>query len=242
MAWVRLDDGFMRHPKAQAAGLQGRALFISGLCWCAANLTDGRIPKAMIPLLAFEAGVKPAAAAALVKVGLWDEDGDGYAVHDWLDYNRSRDVITDVRASRSEAGRRGGLRSGDSRRGSNDEANTKQLASANGKQVACCASNPSPAQPSPAQPIGLESSAAAALRCREAPAAAAAAVDLILTIRERQQEGRVLHPVVWRTKTRPKIAEEFADQIAGYLADHPDAGAEEIVTAGCGFTRWDIPA
>jgi hypothetical protein len=236
MAWVRLDDGFMRHPKAQAAGLQGRALFISGLCWCAANLTDGRIPKAMLPLLAFEAGVKPAAAATLVKVGLWDEDADGYAVHDWLDYNRSRDVITDVRASRSEAGRRGGLRSGDSRRGSNDEATSKQLASANGKQVACGASNPSPAQPSPR---AVDLSAAAAARCCEGPAAAA--LDLILQIRRSKEGSGLRNPRRWAETVRAGLETEHGPTIAAHLADYPEATVTDLVIA-CGFSEWDIPA
>lgn len=74
----------------------------------------------------------------------------------------------------------------------------------------------------------------------ESPAAAAA-IEVILAIRERQQDGRIHSPAVWRTKTRPKIADEFADRIASYLDAHPDADAPEILTTGCGFSEFDIP-
>jgi hypothetical protein len=70
--------------------------------------------------------------------------------------------------------------------------------------------------------------------------AAAAAVETILTIREQQQNGHIVHPAIWRTKTRPKIADEFADRISSYLDTHPDADAREILTAGCGFDRWAV--
>jgi hypothetical protein len=80
---------------------------------------------------------------------------------------------------------------------------------------------------------------AAAARCCESPAAAAA-VETIVSIRERQHEGRILHPGPWRSSMRTKIADEFADRIASYLDAHPDADAETILTAGCGFDRWDV--
>jgi hypothetical protein len=233
MAWVRLDDGFFRHPKAIKAGRDGRAMFLAGLCWTAANLTDGRIPKEVVRMLAAETETKQA--------GLWRDEGDVYVIPDYLEFgNPSKESTESERARWREQkqNQRRRHRPDDVRDVSTADTRTVS-ADKPGVDMSAC---PGPYATQRHVTKGVDLSAAAALRCREAPAAAAAAVDLILTIRERQQEGRVLHPVVWRTKTRPKIAEEFADQIAGYLAGHPDAGAEEIVTAGCGFTRWDIPA
>jgi hypothetical protein len=93
MVWIKLDDGFVRHPRMVAAGLHGRALFIAGLCYCGAHLTDGRIPKAALPMLAAEAGVKSTTWRTLVEVGSWIDHGDEFEVHDFLVYNPSRDKV-----------------------------------------------------------------------------------------------------------------------------------------------------
>jgi hypothetical protein len=93
VVWVKLDDGFVRHPRMVAAGLHGRALFIAGLCYCGAHLTDGRIPKAAIPMLVAEAGVKAATWRTLIDVGSWIDHGDHIEVHDFLVYNPSREAV-----------------------------------------------------------------------------------------------------------------------------------------------------
>lgn len=112
MPWVKIDDAFLRHPKARAAGKDGRALFIAGLCWCATHGTDGRIEAYDLPVIAAEADVRPAATARrLVDVGLWEATDGGWLVHDYLDYNPSAAATEELRAKRAEAGRRGGQRS-----------------------------------------------------------------------------------------------------------------------------------
>lgn len=83
-----------------AAGLHGRALFVAGLCYCGAHLTDGMIPKAAVPMLVAEAGVKAAAAAKLVEVGSWIDHGDTIEVHDYLVYNPSREQVRNDRQTR----------------------------------------------------------------------------------------------------------------------------------------------
>jgi general stress protein YciG len=111
--WVKIDDGFYRHPKVRAAGKDARALFLASLCWTAANLTDGHIARHDLPVLAAEAEVKGAATARrLVDAGLWDVTADGWQIHDYLDYNPSSEAVRDKRRKRQEAGRKGGLRSG----------------------------------------------------------------------------------------------------------------------------------
>lgn len=109
MSWVRIDDQFFRHPKATAAGRDGRSLFIAGLCYCASQLTDGHITKAALMLVAADAGVKHTVAKTLVECGLWVEDGrHGFFVHDFLEYNPSADEVRVARAKRAEAGSKGG--------------------------------------------------------------------------------------------------------------------------------------
>jgi len=97
MAWVRLDDGFFGHPKAQAIGQRGRELYLSALCWSSQNLTDGHVPATAWRRIGADAGVKPGSVRSLVGTlvgaGLLHENGDGWVIHDFLDYNRSRSAV-----------------------------------------------------------------------------------------------------------------------------------------------------
>lgn len=124
MTWVRLDDGFVTHPRMVAAGKDGRALFIAGLCYCGKHSTDGRIPKAAIPMLAAQAGVRPATSKRLIDAGSWIDHDTEIEVHDFLEYNPSREQTTERRAEiskkKAEAGRKGAqARWGDSKTNGN---------------------------------------------------------------------------------------------------------------------------
>lgn len=118
MAWVRLDDGFSEHPKVVKAGPLGMALQIAALCYANRNLTDGFIPKAIVPLLVNFDGIgltaspdssEPVAATwqyvveILLKAGLWEKANGGYMIHDYLDYQPSRE---DMNKARKENARR----------------------------------------------------------------------------------------------------------------------------------------
>jgi hypothetical protein len=130
MGWAKLDDGFMTHPKALAAGKDGRALYIAGLLYAAGQLTDGHIATAVLPLVAAAAEVRGRPTAArLVDVGLWETAGDGWWIHDYHDWNPAADAERAKRRARAEAGRKGGLRSKQTR--SNQEANSQANPEAN---------------------------------------------------------------------------------------------------------------
>jgi hypothetical protein len=143
MAWAKLDDGFMTHPKALAAGKDGRALFIAGLLYAARELTDGAISDTALPLIATAAEVRgKATAAKLVAVGLWETAGEGWQIHDYHDYNPSADAERSKRRARAEAGRKGGQRpkqhpkqppsKSPSKPEANTEANTEATSKRNG--------------------------------------------------------------------------------------------------------------
>lgn len=124
MSWVKIDDGFPFHRKAILAGKDGRALYITALCWSSGQLTDGVIDAAVVPMLCSISDVANAEATAkqLVKVGLWEiVDGD-YVIHDYHDYNPDACKVKAIREARAKAGRRGGIASG-SKRQAKDEAN-----------------------------------------------------------------------------------------------------------------------
>lgn len=110
MSWVKLDDQFFRHPKVLAAGRDARDLYMVGLCYCAQGLTDGFIPSQAVRVLAAEAEIDtgPASAARLVDVGLWETTEGGYAVHDYHEYQPSKERVLATREARAEAGSRGG--------------------------------------------------------------------------------------------------------------------------------------
>ena len=145
--WAKIDDQFFDHPKARAAGKDGRALFMAGLCWSAGQLTDGFIAITDLSLIAAKAGVRGAfTARELVNVGLWEKTIGGWRIHDYADFNPSADVVMEIRQQRAKAGRRGGLRSRPpgSKREANPEANASGFAEANGKQNGTPSPSPSP--------------------------------------------------------------------------------------------------
>lgn len=107
MAWVKIDDQFTDHPKVVAVGPVAGWLYLCGLTYCSRFLTDGHIPAAQVRRLA-DVKNPDRLAAALVEAGLWESCDGGYRVHDYLDYNPSRERVLQTRAVRADAGSRGG--------------------------------------------------------------------------------------------------------------------------------------
>lgn len=94
MTWVKLDDQFFTHPKSLTVGPSGQLLFIAGLCYSAANLTDGKIPKGAVTLVVAMAQAKPATVKALESIGWWIDQGDHFEIHDYLLWQVSRQKAT----------------------------------------------------------------------------------------------------------------------------------------------------
>ncbi len=114
MSWFKLDDQFPDHPKVLAAGMAGGWLYVLGGCYSARYLTDGRIPKVAVTRLSDMRHVEKV-AALLVEHGLWQDDGDCYVMHDYLEYNPSRESVENVRREARERRAKGGKRSADVR-------------------------------------------------------------------------------------------------------------------------------
>lgn len=141
MAWVRLDDGFPDHPKIDAAGGDAAWLHVCGIAYCARNLTDGFVAFGRVPKLSDRKGSLKL-ATQLVEVGLWEETEGGYLIHDYLDYNPTKEEVLADRADKHEqkakAGRMGGVASGVARRKhkrSTDEAEPKQAGQQNASKT-----------------------------------------------------------------------------------------------------------
>lgn len=87
MAWVRIHDGAMTHPKIVGLSDKAFRLWIWGLSYSQQHLTDGLLPSAAVPLRLKRA------AGDLVRMTLWDNHDLGFKVHDYLDWNDSRELV-----------------------------------------------------------------------------------------------------------------------------------------------------
>lgn len=88
MAWAKLDDRMPWSRKIQPLSDKAFRLYVTGIAWCAAELTDGFISDADVALLPLKRD-RTAAARELVANKLWTRVDGGYQVHDFLEYNRS---------------------------------------------------------------------------------------------------------------------------------------------------------
>lgn len=109
MAWGRCDDNFWRHPKVKALDPDHRLAAV-GLFWLAVayandRTTDGWIDRRDLPAIYATKIV----VSELIRVGLWEQAGINYQIHDFLHFNRSRAQIEDLRRKRSAAGSKGAV-------------------------------------------------------------------------------------------------------------------------------------
>jgi len=118
-SWVRIDTRFPNHPKVLDIGPFGEALWLRGMCYAGEHLTDGFIPTRYITRMGDMKGLT--VADVLVGAGLWAKTQGGYVIHDYLDWQRSRDEVADISSKRAASGSKGGKQ-----RASNVLANAKQ--------------------------------------------------------------------------------------------------------------------
>ena len=114
MPWARIDDHLHAHPKIVAAWQIDPAsvgLELLALSHSAAYLTDGAIDQRFVRSWFKSAARRRRAVNALVETGLWVPNGDGWVIHDYLDYNEPRELLLERRRAR-EAKRRGNRREG----------------------------------------------------------------------------------------------------------------------------------
>ena len=98
MTWFKVDDGFWSHPKVLDCPPRALALWVRAGSWCGQHLSDGRVPRSALLMFA----ATPADAAALVERGLWSTTPDGWAFHDWLDHQPTRESVKKRRSDDTE--------------------------------------------------------------------------------------------------------------------------------------------
>ncbi len=108
MAWVKIDDGFIDHPKIARLSDRAFRVHIRALCYSAQHLTDGFLPASVFdPVLN-----RMQRASRELRDGLWTIVPGGYQVHDYLHYNPSKNQVLQRRASdaRRQMSRRDSMR------------------------------------------------------------------------------------------------------------------------------------
>lgn len=101
--FVRMDHGLPEHPKF--VGLTDRAfrVWFNAVCWSSRQEQDGHVPDTVVRKAL---GGTPKVIRELIDVRLFDDldDQGRYRVHDYLDFQRSREEIEAFRSSRGDAG------------------------------------------------------------------------------------------------------------------------------------------
>jgi len=95
MPWVRIDEHAMSHPKISGLSDGAFRLWVQALAHCQNFLTDGVVvPVALKGLPAYTAKRR----TELVAAGLWNNAPDaGILVHDYLQWNESREQVVAAR-------------------------------------------------------------------------------------------------------------------------------------------------
>lgn len=109
MPFLNLDDNFADHPKVDALSDGAFRLHVAGLCYASKHKTDGFIPAHRVSRLT--RAYRPRHLAELMEARMWLPADGGHSIHDYLDWNRSREQIEAdqerIRKARSAAGKKG---------------------------------------------------------------------------------------------------------------------------------------
>lgn len=117
--YAELQVGILNHRRFVGLDPGARGLWAWGLAYCQDQLTDGVIPRAVLPrLLDRPMPTCLKLARLLVERGLWEEHGEDFHVHDYLEHNRSRETVLRERESARQRARkaRGGGAESDAER------------------------------------------------------------------------------------------------------------------------------
>ncbi len=98
MPWFKIDDNFWGSTKRMACTPDAIGLWTTAGSWCSQQLTDGFVPKHVLPVLGGTARL----AQKLVSVGLWEEVDDGWHFHDWSDYQPTKAAVEADRSAARE--------------------------------------------------------------------------------------------------------------------------------------------
>lgn len=119
--YIKLSDNYPENRKVIAAGGDAAWLDVCAMTYASRNLTDGFVPKDMVPRLT-DRRQPMKLAARLVAVDRWHDAGHGckrcaqpppdeYVIHDYLERQRSAAKVAEVSEKRAASGAKGGSKS-----------------------------------------------------------------------------------------------------------------------------------
>lgn len=118
MTWFKVDDGWHKHRKRIRIGMDlegfaARGLWVDCGSWAADEHSDGWLPLDVLDYLAPNMGRK--LAERLVRGGVWEpleerSGEEGFQMHDWPDYNPTREEEEAKTAKKSDGGQLGNHR------------------------------------------------------------------------------------------------------------------------------------
>lgn len=100
--FVRFAHDTPDHPKVIGLSDKAFRVWFNLVCWSSRQKSDGLVAPAVM-----RAKATAKVTAELVEARLVHEVPDGYQVHDYLHFNRSREEIAAFTAAKGEAGTRG---------------------------------------------------------------------------------------------------------------------------------------
>ena len=163
MPWARFEDDYLSNTKLATLSTSAICLDMATIVHSARELRDGVLTKADIQTVAALIHLKrwESASAELLRVNRWTVGPDGcYLIHDYLEYQPSRDQVLAERAAKHEAkvraGRAGGLAKA-KQNASSDPSKPLAQGVANAKQKSSPVPGPGPG-PGPGMPAELASS------------------------------------------------------------------------------------
>ena len=139
MPWVRFDDQYPIHRKVDGLSDAAFRLHTSAVFWCARNLTDGFVSREDLGGVTARVRTPERFASECVKRGTWHDarepcpslkcpqpvDQDGWRIHDYLDYQPSREQVKrDREASAKRQANWRARRNGSSNAVTNDVSNS----------------------------------------------------------------------------------------------------------------------
>lgn len=215
MSWFRLDDKFHSNQKVIAARNAAVGLYVRCGTWSADQGTEGRIPSHVALMFGTKAEIARVSAA-----GLWQPTDYGYLIRDYLEYNLSNDEVGERREKRAEAGRAGGIKSGELRRSKREAS-----ASDSGKQIEAN-TNPDPTRPDPTPLVPvvdeLDDSTCDVLR-----GAAVMYAEWKFASNPSACKGL---PSKYKAGIVANVLTEQAAELSAYIERHPNATAADIAS------------
>lgn len=138
--WMRIDVHYFNHPKVIQLPPLAQLLYLRAVGYSKLHLTDGKLSTQAIRSIACDlaASIKGADVlktiddwvTGMVAVGLFEQTDVGVDIHDFLEWNQSKQEVEYINELRRKAGKKGGRpKANESKTKANDLANEKQAAS-----------------------------------------------------------------------------------------------------------------